>query len=441
MSSEHCATPIELGAQWVHGKENNPLFQLSHSLDLLSHDDADVGDEWAGEYRMQDGSLIPNSTIDYVLQHLDSIKQEWSSRRVSRGECDLPNVSASVEDILRESFARIVPLADHDPSLMWAIFEVRCCKKSNNELTMFFPPDQWFLVFERIDNACSDLRELSIRAYIDWQSSASGSLYNFKNGYISVINALIDRLPPETVMLDQTVTKIAATGSGVTVCSKDKVLTADHVIVTVSLGILKANMIEFQPPLPPQQQSLIDSIGFGTINKLFIRFSRRFWNAASSFSLKLVWKKRVPGLPDWVYDISSFDTVRGQPEMLMGWIGGKGAVALESLLESESPAKIGDVCRKVITMFTQRADVPDALHVICTKWNSNPFVGGSYSYPTTTSASLGVPQDHLFSPVLSDGRPVILFAGEHTGQHFYSCANGALLSGATLIMLPISLPN
>lgn len=415
---DHCAVPLELGAQWIHGEQNNPLFQLCQSLDLISLDESDVGDEWAGDFRSQDGSLIPRKTVDYVLQHLDTIKQEWCSSPVNTSKPDLPN-AASVETILRDSFSRIVSQTDHardhDPSLMWAIFE-------------------WFLLYERIDNACPDLRQLSISAYTGWENCAPGSLINFRNGYSSVIDALVNHLPTGTVRMDHKVTRIAVTGSGVAVWCKDKVLTARHAIVTVSLGILKAKMIEFEPPLPPLQRSLINAIGFGTINKIFLRFARRFWNA-SSFSLKLVWRSRVPGLPDWVYDVSGFDTVRGREDMLMGWVGGHGA----QKVERESESRIGDVCRKVISMFTQRDDVPEAVAVICTKWCSNQFVGGSYSYPTTTSASLGM-SEHLFSPVLSSvtttssspvarQQPLILFAGEHTAQQFYSSAHGALSSG------------
>lgn len=416
---DHCAVPLEFGAQWIHGEQNNPLFHLCQSLDLISPDESDVGDEWAGDFRTQDGSLIPSKTVDYVLHHLDTIKQEWCTRAVNTSKPDLPN-AASVETVLRDSFSRIVSRADHshdhDPRLMWAIFE-------------------WFLLYERIDNACPDLRQLSTTSYTDWEICAPASLINFRNGYSSVIDALMNHLPAGTVWLDHVVNSIAVTGSGVAVCCSDKRLTARHAIVTVSLGILKANMIEFEPPLPLHQQSLINAIGFGTVNKIFVRFARRFWNA-SSFSLKLVWRSRVPALPDWVYDVSGFDTVRGREDMLMGWIGGHGA----QKVERESESRIGDVCRKVISMFTQRDDVPPAVAVICTKWCSNQFVGGSYSYPTTTSTSLGM-SEHLFSPVLSSvtsssssspvarQQPLILFAGEHTAQQFYSSAHGALSSG------------
>ena len=36
---------------------------------------------------------------------------------------------------------------------------------------------------------------------------------------------------------------------------------ADAVIVTVSLGVLKAEVIQFTPPLPPEKLQLIEDVG------------------------------------------------------------------------------------------------------------------------------------------------------------------------------------
>ncbi|KAK4538910.1 hypothetical protein RGQ29_032201 [Quercus rubra] len=412
-------SPIEFGAQWIHGQENNPLFDVCTKLDMIASEESDEADELKGEFRMQSGSLISNTTVDHVLNLLLTIRDECANS--TPAQFDACNAS-SVDAFLRESFSEAIRCQnDHDPGLMWAIFE-------------------WFLTFEKIDNACPDLRHLSTRAYTDWKICEPYSLVSFRNGYNSITDWLAHRLPPGFLMLNQMVTRIKLTESGATVCINDKNLTADHVIVTVSLGVLKANLISFDPELPEQHQSLIQALGFGTINKIFIRFERRFWDASSPFSLKLVWTGRVPGLPDWVYDVSSFDAVRGRDDMLMAWVGGHGAVAVES----ESEKQVGEVCRKVISMFTGIQDVPEAVRVICTKWSSNQFVGGSYSHPTTASASLGIgmSEEHLFSPVVGRSpqsdpssmparqpRPLILFAGEHTARHFYSSAHGAFASG------------
>lgn len=43
---------------------------------------------------------------------------------------------------------------------------------------------------------------------------------------------------------------------------------AAAVLVTVPLGVLKENVIQFDPPLLEEKQSAIDRLGFGNLNKV-----------------------------------------------------------------------------------------------------------------------------------------------------------------------------
>ena len=43
---------------------------------------------------------------------------------------------------------------------------------------------------------------------------------------------------------------------------------ADAVIVSVPLGVLKANTISFHPPLPEWKTQAITNLGFGLLNKV-----------------------------------------------------------------------------------------------------------------------------------------------------------------------------
>jgi spermine oxidase len=55
-------------------------------------------------------------------------------------------------------------------------------------------------------------------------------------------------------------------------------ITADHVIFTPSLGVLKKNhQTLFDPPLPPWKVKAIDLSGFGTLEKIFLEFEKPFW--------------------------------------------------------------------------------------------------------------------------------------------------------------------
>lgn len=52
---------------------------------------------------------------------------------------------------------------------------------------------------------------------------------------------------------------------------------ADSAIVTVPLGILKADLIEFQPKLPDWKLSAIADLGVGNENKIALLFDEVFW--------------------------------------------------------------------------------------------------------------------------------------------------------------------
>ena len=52
------------------------------------------------------------------------------------------------------------------------------------------------------------------------------------------------------------------------VCTDGEVIEADEVVVTVPLGILKTDSIDFDPPLPSWKLGAIERMGFGLLNKV-----------------------------------------------------------------------------------------------------------------------------------------------------------------------------
>ena len=52
---------------------------------------------------------------------------------------------------------------------------------------------------------------------------------------------------------------------------------ADAVIVTVPIGVLKANLIAFEPKLPEWKLAAISDLGVGNENKIALLFDKVFW--------------------------------------------------------------------------------------------------------------------------------------------------------------------
>ena len=65
-------------------------------------------------------------------------------------------------------------------------------------------------------------------------------------------------------------------------CEDSTVIFASHVIVTCSLGYLKANhSVMFEPSLPYHLATVIDALGFGVIDKIFLHYEEPWWDEGS----------------------------------------------------------------------------------------------------------------------------------------------------------------
>ena len=97
-----------------------------------------------------------------------------------------------------------------------------------------------------------------------------------RNGYSILPLALCEN---QNIRLKRIVKKISYNKAGVEVSVENgedaknemvETYRAEAVLVTVPLGVLKENVITFDPPLPEEKQSAIERLGFGNLNKVEI---------------------------------------------------------------------------------------------------------------------------------------------------------------------------
>lgn len=77
-------------------------------------------------------------------------------------------------------------------------------------------------------------------------------------------------------------------------CADGSKISADYVIFTGSLGVLKRNHTTlFTPRLPPRHIKAIETLGYGTLGKIFLEFEEPFWpsNVRDWVSYSLLWSK------------------------------------------------------------------------------------------------------------------------------------------------------
>jgi monoamine oxidase len=114
------------------------------------------------------------------------------------------------------------------------------------------------------------LNAIGARGYLDINSIHHGEWRIFdETGYMALTNYLARDITD--IRLEQIVTKINYNEKFVEVSTRDgEVYRAEYVLITIPLGVLKSKQIEFNPPLPQWKSDVIDRIGFGIYEKVFL---------------------------------------------------------------------------------------------------------------------------------------------------------------------------
>ncbi|KAL4913359.1 flavin-containing amine oxidoreductase-domain containing protein [Aspergillus aurantiobrunneus] len=227
-------------------------------------------------------------------------------------------------------------------------------------------------------------------------------------------------------------------------CEDGDSIMADMVVYTGSLGTLKHRAVQFSPPLPEWKQGAINRLGFGVLNKVILTFDQPFWDTERDmFGLLRQPSNRESMIQeDYAANRGCFYLfwncmkTTGLP-VLIALMAGDAAHQAECTPDAEIIAEVMGQLRNV---FKQVA-VPDPLETIITRWASDKFTKGSYSYV----AAEALPGDY---DLMAKSVGNLYFAGEATCGTHPATVHGAYLSGLRAaseiinsILGPISIPN
>lgn len=161
------------------------------------------------------------------------------------------------------------------------------------------------------------------------------------------------------------------------------------------------------------------------MDKIFLRFRKPWWNAEWG-GVNFLYRSTGAQRP-WHEHIFGFFTVRGQPNLLEGWISGPAARQLETVPEEELLRQCSALLRGSVG---SRLPFEEPIGLIRTRWYSNPNFRGSYSYRAIKSREMDVWARDLAAPVVDvNGKTRLLFAGEATHDHCYSNVHAAVETG------------
>ncbi|KAK9903424.1 hypothetical protein WJX75_005208 [Coccomyxa subellipsoidea] len=232
-------------------------------------------------------------------------------------------------------------------------------------------------------------------------------------GYDPILKALASRLD---VRLSSPVTAVSDTSDGVTVTiASGEMIKGAAVIITVPLGCLKAGDVTFDPPLPAWKAEAVTKLGFGDLNKVVLEFPHAFWEDSADF-----FGAAVPGGPGGrgrCFMFWNLQPVSGKP-ILISLVSGKAAYDSESMSDEEMSAAAMEVLKRLYG-----EDIPVPVCSRATKWGSDIYSRGSYSYVAVGASAKTY--DALAAPV----RRRVLWAGEHTCKEHPDTVGGAMLTG------------
>lgn len=380
-------TPIDLGGSWIHGADDNPLTDWCHALGIPVI-------ETTGERSYYVDGARP-TTLDALQRRawrgrtVLRLALAWGAlrHRVAHWLGQKPHISlADVADpVLRAGW-----LPEFDRRLL-------ALTVSTSEGVQGAPADR-----------------LAIEEWFPADAFKVNAMP--QGGFGRLIDDVAEGLD---VRLEHPVDRIDWAHEKVWVHTVQSTPHAfDAAVVAVPLGILQSGRLGFQPALPPDKAAAIARLGYGgdaVLGKLYLRFPYRFWPADQNRFGTL---PRTPMLRGRFASWFSLERETGAP-ILLGFCNGRFGAKLAHHPSDRDVVALG--VKSLGAIFGN--DVPPPVAARFTRWLTDPWALGSYSYPAVGS----LPEDRRIY-----GQPIgdrLLFAGEATEDGIYGTVHAALLSG------------
>ncbi|ARF59219.1 hypothetical protein B1H19_03630 [Streptomyces gilvosporeus] len=372
-SGKWAGMPLDLGASWIHGIDSNPIAALAakaRARTVVTNPDSSTG-------YLADGSEVDGAQAKAIDRWQSKMEDALSSYQ------DDADKDASVRSVVERAL-RWSSLSDDDKALI-----------------SFGLNDYEHEYSGSVDRMSA--------LYFDSGADIKGKDVLFPGGYHQITDLLASGL---SIRTGHVVKHIDWDSSGVTVATDKDTFLAGHVVVTLPLGVLQRGAVTFGPGLPANKRTAIDKLGMGVLNKCYLRFPKVFWPDTD-------WMTHVPDVDkygQWEQWIN-ISRVTGRPVLL-----GFNAADFGRTTEGWSDTRIVDSAMGTLrTIFG--SDIPAPVGYQITRWASDPYACGSYSY--NKIGSTPSMRDSLAAAV----EDRVHFAGEATHRDSYQTVHGAYLSG------------
>jgi len=384
-----CPLPIELGAEFVHGKSPE-LFRLIDAAGLTFCDVS--GRHWFVE---NDRLNKFESLWDKINRIMDRLKRTPADITFQEFLSSLPNDNETCK--LKARVSRYVQ-----------------------------------------DFHAARLDRVGTKG-LDFVNEASESIdgdisFRFPGGYDQVTDWLCEQALQQSavVHLNTVVKEISWQENKVLVqpaTGPVRRFVAKRCLITLPLGVLQAapgdlGAVQFEPALPDTTLRAISQLAMGNVVRINLQFRERFWEEIelpaddgqqSLWPMGFIHSSQTP-FPTW------WTMLPVRAPLLVGWGGGPEAEALlkndEKFILNQAVDSLAKVLHVSETHVRDKL-VAGYLH----NWQADPFARGAYSYLPVAGREA---QQILSEPVES----TLFFAGEALSDGYVGTVHGAIMSGA-----------
>jgi len=386
-----CKTPVEFGAEFIHGRPPEIWNLLNRWKIRITEVD---GDTWC----VNDGQLGRCdffSEVDQILEKMDDRKPDQSFLEFLEECCRKSNLGPPQEEAKKWALSYVSGFNAADPTRVgvhWLVKGMRAEGKIEGQRAF------------RAEHGYADLIDIFQQQLND-------------TGVAVQKNTVVENIQwqPGRVQIVVRGPKGTTTFSG------------SHVLITVPLGVLQARLdengaIRFIPELPEEKQNAINNVVMGKVIRVTLRFRGRFWKDLPRMRKKS--GKTMDGMSFLLSHDDRFPTwwTHEKQPLLTGWapfhcaerLSGQSVTFVVETALQTLHRLLGVSVQELETLFEQ---------AYCHDWQSDPFSRGAYSYGKVGGDGM---EEAL-------GRPIentLFFAGEATDADGHNgTVHGAIASG------------
>ena len=374
---------VDLGAAWIHGPIGNPLTPLQKQFGVLGAAN-DLAEQDENSTQAYDYDGTPLDMAAFRVAQL-KIQAEIIRQMGSQLTADLP-----------EEIQSLQALANY---CRGTIGELTAVEEKAFHYAMSISQSNW---------EAADPDQISWSMGDTFMDFPGGDVLLHGGGFNQITDGLAKGLDIKTAVV---VNRVIYGDDGVQIRTNKGDYRADRVVITVPLGILKANQIRFVPHLPKKKQYAINRIGFGTAEKLVLLFDQFYWPKDKEHFIYFA--------KDGSTHFSSWNNLGIYPNLpiLASYKSGSDTAEFHSWSDEET------IERAMVGLQQMFGKMPHPLKFVRTQWQTDPYSQGSYSFN-----KVGQHREDR-QELAKSVKKRLFFAGEATHSHFLGTVHGAYETG------------